>query len=420
MQITNIEQGTQKWLDLRKKYITSTLVAKIMTNFDLSVKEKELGEKNTTPQWVFDAGHTSEANARTANYEPCIFIKNDIMSSVDGYCEIINEVWEHKLFNAKEVEKIKKLGKVSDKYKWQLVCHQYTSQCDNVLLHFSDENNSFKIDFQATAADFELMQINIDKYKKAIYTPPKTAPVIPNKSIQAIKDTVATIDFNSNDIDYLNQCRLTLTNFEKNLKATRVETELDIALKTLASNRLKLDKICKEYKSKEIINIINSYKLPLAFAADVHLAIKGMRSRALIEAKIRETADKWQAPILPISIDQHNYKELAKFEKFKYNLEKSSRSIEQNKLLWAINTDLANELNDVGNNYTPLQIHAILTTQLSNDIVNIDREVIIVPIATSKLNTKQFTDYITNAKIYSFNKLGVDLDLNKYDFEVIK
>lgn len=154
-EIYNVEQGSQKWLDLRKKYLTASEapammgVSKYKTR-DQLLKEKATGERevvSSDKQALFDRGHEAEAPGRKIAEEilgedlfPVVGVDDTetYLASFDGLTMLGDTGFEHKLFNQELAALVEAQSTELNGYEWQLEHQLLVSGAGSILFMVSD------------------------------------------------------------------------------------------------------------------------------------------------------------------------------------------------------------------------------------------------------------------------------------------
>jgi putative phage-type endonuclease len=158
MKTIKTQQGSDDWLNLRKKYITASEVSAIFGNgyktINQLASEKITGitpkiDENT--QAIFDKGHRLEAQARPKIEEligkdlyPVVSASSDalLMASFDGITLDSKIIWEHKTYNKSKVADLEK-GIIPKKDYWQIIQQLYISGADYCVYTLSNDDVIF-------------------------------------------------------------------------------------------------------------------------------------------------------------------------------------------------------------------------------------------------------------------------------------
>jgi putative phage-type endonuclease len=161
----SVIQGSQEWLDLRKKYRNASEApaifgaSKHITRTEL-LKQKTTGivpEVDAATQRRFDAGHDTEAKARSIlegrigeELYPIVATEGNLLASVDGIDMLETILFEHKLLN-KDVVAMIEAAELSPAYYWQLEQQLLVTGAEKVLFVCSDgtEENFHMMEYRA-------------------------------------------------------------------------------------------------------------------------------------------------------------------------------------------------------------------------------------------------------------------------------
>lgn len=155
MQIHDVEQGTQEWLELRAKFHTAS-EAPAMMGASTKVSRTELlamkaiGSEKEHSDWVkrnlFDKGHEYEAMARPLAEEivgdelyPVVGSRDNLLASFDGITMFAEEpaIFEHKMWNQTLAAHVR-AGELPEEYYWQVEQQLYVSGAKRCLFVVSD------------------------------------------------------------------------------------------------------------------------------------------------------------------------------------------------------------------------------------------------------------------------------------------
>ena len=174
MEVVNLVQGSQEWLDFRKLHYPASEAPSAMScsKFEpktvenlalvrLGVKEYEVTDYQ---QMIFDRGHEAEDNARILlealiedDLSPITGKKSvkglnmPLSASFDGITFDGDIIFEHKYWNEELAEDVKN-NKLKDAYYWQLEQQLLVSGAKKVIFVTSD---SFRVDSEGEARELE-------------------------------------------------------------------------------------------------------------------------------------------------------------------------------------------------------------------------------------------------------------------------
>jgi len=151
MEILDLKQGTQEWLDARKNYFTASEAQAMMGASPYKTRSKLLREKafdltedNSGKEFLFQRGHDAEAEARPIierdlgeELFPCTAINGRYLASFDGITAGECTVWEHKLWNQKLAESVG-CREIPETHYWQLEHQLLVSGADYCWFTVSD------------------------------------------------------------------------------------------------------------------------------------------------------------------------------------------------------------------------------------------------------------------------------------------
>lgn len=147
-----VQQGSQEWLDIRKKFNTASEANAMMGTCPHITRTELLDQKKTGiakeptnyEKKLFALGHQAEAAARPLAEEiieddlyPVVASRGDYLASYDGITMLNDIGFEHKLWNATLAESVNE-GIVPDSHVWQLEQQLFVSKADKVLFMVSN------------------------------------------------------------------------------------------------------------------------------------------------------------------------------------------------------------------------------------------------------------------------------------------
>lgn len=320
MQIHNVQQGTQEWLELRSKCYTASEAPAMMGQSKYQSRDELLLQKATGEapevdeftQKLFDKGHETEASIRS-HIES--IIKNELypatasaeidglrlLASFDGITDDACVVFEHKLYNEKLYDDVID-SNLSPNYYWQLE-HQLLVSDANIVIFVTSNGTPDKMAYCQYTSIPERRAALIAGWKQfdidlKTYTPGVVTPSIVGKEIMPLP--ALSIDVtgrvNSTNIDaFISEANIFIKNINTDLKtdedfanAEKIVTfcdksekqlemvkeqaiakmadinavfrAIDEVKEELRSNRLKLDKLVKAEKINRKNDIIDAGK----------------------------------------------------------------------------------------------------------------------------------------------------------------
>ena len=89
--------------------------------------------------------------------------------------------------------------------------------------------------------------------------------------------------------------------------------------------------------------------------------------------------------------------------KVEFGLHKAKRSVEQNKLLWAIYTEMAS-----GTGHTPEEIHEAMKAKfLPRRVITVGDEEFPILGSSAKLDVGEFSNFVEQVQVFAAQELGV-------------
>lgn len=158
MKTLTLTQGSQEWIDARRKYHTASNAAAVMGDHKYMTRDELLHqyatgitpEVNDAQQRLFDKGHEAEAEARPIAEQivgedlyPVTAADDEdwLLASMDGLTMLGDIGWEHKLYSVGLAAQIES-GKLDAHYVWQLEQQAYVTGCEKILFMASDGTES--------------------------------------------------------------------------------------------------------------------------------------------------------------------------------------------------------------------------------------------------------------------------------------
>jgi putative phage-type endonuclease len=155
MEVLDLKQRSQEWLDVRAKYFTASEAPAMMNTSKHLTRNKLLDakkgyveqEKTGIVKKILESGHDAEDSARSIiemelfiDLPPVVGIKEvdglPLLASFDGF-DSANLVFEHKLWNKTLAENVKN-GLIEPMYYWQLEHQLLVSGASEALFVVSD------------------------------------------------------------------------------------------------------------------------------------------------------------------------------------------------------------------------------------------------------------------------------------------
>ena len=260
MNVIQVQQGSQEWLDLRKSFFTASEApaalgkSKYQSRSEL-LKQKATGmteEVSNAKQALFNRGHQSEADARpfaemivkTDLYPVTATLTVDginLLASLDGAVMMEDEIFEHKLYSESLAADVR-AGTLDPHYTIQMDQQLLVSGAKRCLFMTSDgtEKNmawcwyeSSQAKFDELIAGWKQFRADLETYQAPeVIVPAVAAPQmdLPAVSIQ-VNGTIALVD-------NLDKFGVALTAYIEKLNR-KPETDQDFANLEDAVKRLK-------------------------------------------------------------------------------------------------------------------------------------------------------------------------------------
>lgn len=208
MEVLNVTQGSQEWLDARRAYHTASEApaamghSKYMSRTKLLAKKTGGGEEHidSHKQALFDRGHEAEALARPiaekvigSKLYPVTAVANvdgiPLLASLDGCTMSEATIWEHKLANQGLLEDVRG-GILDPHYSIQLDQQLLVSGATRCLFTVSDgtEENMAHMWYEPDQEKFALLVAGWKQFIKDMETfvPPEAAKVLAAEPVLAL------------------------------------------------------------------------------------------------------------------------------------------------------------------------------------------------------------------------------------------
>lgn len=177
----NLIQGSQEWLETRRKYVTASEIPIIMgrspyQNTEGLIYEKTTGQTETLSQDkqdLFKKGHDIEEKARQAlvgdgyNFLPAVIISRNIpelLASLDGLDEANNTICEIKYVGAAQLKKLGVDKNLPIHHFIQIQAQLLASDAKRCLYYASDSKNIFLKHIEPDLEFFKLIENEIKKF----------------------------------------------------------------------------------------------------------------------------------------------------------------------------------------------------------------------------------------------------------------
>ncbi|MDR9839414.1 lambda-exonuclease family protein [Herbaspirillum huttiense] len=271
MEVLNVTQGSQEWLDARRAYHTASEApaamghSKYMSRTKLLAKKTGGGEEHidSHKQALFDRGHEAEALARPfaekvigSKLYPVTAVANvdgiPLLASLDGCTMSEATIWEHKLANQALLEDVR-AGILDPHYSIQLDQQLLVSGATRCLFTVSDgtEENMEHMWYEPDQEKFALLVAGWKQFIKDMETfvPPEAEKVLAAEPVLALPAIAVQLQGQIDVRDNFKPFETALRNFLENDLIRKPETDqdfvnLDLQIKEMKSGReaLKLAK----------------------------------------------------------------------------------------------------------------------------------------------------------------------------------
>lgn len=133
----------------------------------------------------------------------------------------------------------------------------------------------------------------------------------------------------------------------------------------------------------------------------------------MIETRIVLSTDKKFDTAKQALVHLWNTRETSELHEIIFRPYKARRSHEQNNLMWAVLTEISKQVKDeTGKYYSPEVWHNYFkATILGKDAIIMDGKPELVQKSTTKLGTKEFSDYVTEIQAWAVDR-GVKFHLD--------
>lgn len=208
MEVLNVTQGSQEWLDARRAYHTASEApaamghSKYMSRTKLLAKKTGVGEEHidSHKQALFDRGHEAEALARPfaekiigSKLYPVTAVANvdgiPLLASLDGCTMSESTIWEHKLANQALLEDVG-AGILDPHYSIQLDQQLLVSGATRCLFTVSDgtEENMAHMWYEPDQEKFALLVAGWKQFitDMETFVPPEAEKVLAAEPVLAL------------------------------------------------------------------------------------------------------------------------------------------------------------------------------------------------------------------------------------------
>ncbi|WP_409311433.1 lambda-exonuclease family protein [Pectobacterium sp. B1J-3] len=245
--IHECQQGSAEWLDLRTKYFTASEAPACMGESKYQTRNTLLNLKATgiapevdaATQRLFDAGHETEARARTILEErlgedlfPIVATRDNLLASVDGIDMAETTVFEHKLFN-KDVVAMIESDELSPHYYWQLEQQLYVTGAERALFVCSDgtEENFYMLEYRPVSGRIEKLLAGWAQFERDLvtYVPPESPLSVVAEPVQDLPAVTVQVNGQIEVRENFKIFEVALRDFLENKLIREPQTDQDFA-----------------------------------------------------------------------------------------------------------------------------------------------------------------------------------------------
>lgn len=344
MELLNVKQGSDEWLQARAKHFTASEAPAMMgvskyTSRDQLLAEKASGvtaEVSDAQQRLYDRGHESEDQARPLveaiigeELYPVTGTEGKFLASFDGLTMDHSIGYEHKLWSESLAEQVRS-GELEPHYYWQLEQQLLVSGADKIIFATSNgTEEAFEyLEYTAVPGRREALIAGWDQFEKDLENfepvthdePAKAKPMaslpavsvelvgeVRNTNLPAVKERTEAFLANINlepdtDEDFAEaeqvvkvckeaEDRLKLVKDQALSQTASIEdffTTLDEIGNNLRTTRLHLDKVVKERKQQLKTEIV----------------MNGKRALSLHLQELNNSLEGYQGPFTQVRISQ--------------------------------------------------------------------------------------------------------------------
>ncbi|MEN2672610.1 YqaJ viral recombinase family protein [Herbaspirillum huttiense] len=264
MEVLNVAQGSQEWLDARRAYHTASEAPAAMGHSKYVSRTKLLAKKtsgieehiDSHKQALFDRGHEAEALARPfaekiigAKLYPVTAVANvdgvPLLASLDGCTMSESTIWEHKLANQALLEDVR-AGILDPHYSIQLDQQLLVSRATRCLFTVSDgtEENMEHIWYEPDQEKFALLVAGWKQFIKDMeaFVPPEAEKVLAAEPVLALPAVSVQVSGTISVVNNFPAFEVAVRNFLENDLIREPKTDqdfvnLDLQIKEMKSGR---------------------------------------------------------------------------------------------------------------------------------------------------------------------------------------
>jgi predicted phage-related endonuclease len=315
MQILELTQGTDEWLEARLKYLCASEAPAMMGDSKFMSRNQLLALKKgwqSNPvgdfkQRLFDKGHENEESAREllememlGDMPPVVGLTAvdglDLLSSFDGYgnADTVPLLWEHKDWNEVLAENVRN-AVLEPLYYWQLEHQMLTAGADTVLFMVSDGTMNKRVSMVYESVPQRRIDL-IAGWKQfladlEVYEIEARQEVVVAGDVEALPSIQYKVE-GSIIVSNIKDCLPVIKERAQEEMGRELETEQDFA------NKDKLNKATKaaRAKLKEVVSAVQgefvSYSEFAETAAEIDAVLQKMQSHGEKQVKEQKALKK--------------------------------------------------------------------------------------------------------------------------------
>ncbi|MGB5990672.1 MAG: YqaJ viral recombinase family protein [Marinifilaceae bacterium] len=315
MELLNLEQGSQEWLDFRLNEKMASEAPIMMGASKFMTRKQLLDHKkgwittiNEFTMKIFNEGHKAEEQARNVlsietmdDYLPCVGVSNVIpdttvsfAASFDGRSDDGNHLFEHKMWNETLAENVR--NKVLEPaYYWQLEHQLLVDQDSDYVLFVVSDGTAEKREMMKYFSVPERREELINAWllfekdlENHVIEAKQEAVIADKKELPAIHCKVEGTNIISNLPDYLTQIKdLAIVEMKRDLQSDSDFAEKDQLNKAVKKTREELKQRVADIKTSFV-----SYAEFEGLAADIDSVLQKMYAHGEKQVKQAKEAKK--------------------------------------------------------------------------------------------------------------------------------
>ena len=311
VEIIDIQQGSDEWIELRKTCISSSDAGSVMGESPCKARIELLKEKATgvtkpitkSQEYIFAKGHESEALAREileieqlAEFPPIVAISEiegiKILASLDGYNAESRRIFEHKLYSEKLAKAVLS-GDIPRHHIWQMEFQLLVTGADHDVFVVSDGTAESRISTEYRTNP-ELRQRLVEGIKQfsadlANFTATTPVDLVPTaKPLPEVSCTVSGSLVSSN----VTQCIDAAKSLAEIESRRELETDQDFADKELFNKHVKKARDVLKSKLAEVRGRFVSYSDFESSVKELDSIFQQMQSHGEKQVKAAKEAKK--------------------------------------------------------------------------------------------------------------------------------